>query len=121
MKAVERVLDAPHRRDPIADEREEVDLVDRFEAPARRGVAAPLAERGRRTLKAPDDRVALGDELHQLHMQIRKRAAEAAKPVAGKGGHLRREQLVDQFVTSAVDRFIYEAPHVCLLAMAAAK
>src|SRR5919201_5034757 len=65
-EAVERVLDAPCGGDALAFEAEEVDLVDLFEAPARGRVAAPLSPVGGRAGEAPDDGVALGDELDGL-------------------------------------------------------
>src|ERR687896_475391 len=55
-EAVERVLDSPDRRDAVALEAEEVDLVDVVEPAPGRGVAAPLAQVCRRAGEARERR-----------------------------------------------------------------
>jgi hypothetical protein len=60
--------------------------------------------------EAPDDGVAVGDELDELHAHVGKRGAEAAEPVPHPGGQARHEQLLDHLVATAVDRLLNETP-----------
>src|SRR5919109_2418023 len=110
MESVERVLDAPQRRDAVALECKEVALADALKPPAGRRMAAPLAPVGGRAAKAPHDGVALGHEVHGPHVDVWKRASECAEPVAHRAGHVACKQLVDELVPAAVDDLVDEAP-----------
>src|SRR5687767_3724612 len=106
LKAVEGVLEAPGADDPAVAKAEDGDLVDVLEAASGGRATEPFAEVGGGAGEAPDDLVALRDELDDLHVDIRERRAERCDPVFRPLRHGRCVELVDHVQVPAVENLI---------------
>jgi hypothetical protein len=76
---------------------------------ARRLVTAPGAEVRARAAKASRDGVALGEELHDLHVHVRERLAERLDPPPRLAGELGRVELVDDVEAPRVHDLVDQA------------
>src|SRR5581483_972027 len=89
------VLDAERRGQlPVLDMKD-VDLIDVLEAPVGGGHPEPLAAMGPGAPEMCDDRVALGDQLDDLHLEVGEGAPKWADPPLGRQGELTGGDLVD--------------------------
>jgi hypothetical protein len=64
---------------------EDVDLVDALEAPSGGRLVAPRSEVGGRAVEAPDDLLAFGDEVNDLHLDVREALAKRGDPRRAAG------------------------------------
>src|SRR6266542_4397830 len=108
--ALASVFESPHARDSSVTQREEVDLVDRFEPALGRSLASPLAELRRGALEPARDPVPFSDELDDLHIHVRKGAPKWLDPRSRACGFIGHEELVDQLEPPAGDHVLDHSP-----------
>jgi pimeloyl-ACP methyl ester carboxylesterase len=96
-------LEVPRAGETPAADFEEVDLVDALEPPTCRRVPAPLATMRTRAAKPRDDRVALGDELDDLHPEIGERRPERRDPPSRGASHRLGADLLQHAHVAGVD------------------
>jgi hypothetical protein len=89
--------------DPAVPEPEDGDFIDPLEPTTSRRIAEPWSQVGGRAGQPADDRVALGDQLHDLHLQVGEADPGRRDPALGRLGQLWRIQLVDQLQMAAVE------------------
>ena len=67
---IQGVLQRPHMHDPAVAEPNDPDLINPLEAATGRGLTESFPEVGGRAGEPAHDLVALGDQLHELHVDI---------------------------------------------------
>ena len=82
----------------------------RSNLPAGRRVPAPGTQVRTRAAEATDDRLALGDQFDDLHLDVREALAKRRDPAARTCRHPRRVELVDEIEVTGVDDALDEPP-----------
>jgi hypothetical protein len=103
---IQGVLQRPHMHDPAVAEPKDPDLINPLEAATGRGLTESFPEVGGRAGEPAHDLVALGDQLHELHVDIGEVGPERGDPSLGRRGQRGRVQLVDDLQVAAVEHRI---------------
>jgi uncharacterized membrane protein len=99
---IQGVLQRPHMHDPAVADPQDPDLINPLEAATGRGLTESFPQMGGRAGEPAHDLVALGDQLHELHVDIGEAGPKGCDPASGRRGELGRVEFVDDLEAAAV-------------------